>query len=99
MPLDQDSSTRKMRHGRRRGDSLDLREICSRVLSLGIEQTVVETGFVTQQQQTLGIHIQPPDWVDACGKSVVRKRLLSRLVWRELAKDAVGLMECDHHGD
>ena len=63
-----------------------------------IQETVVQSALVTEQQKPLGIHIETPEWVNFLGKAEFRKSPLSRLIRRELAEDSVGFVECDDQG-
>ena len=78
-------------------DSLHLREIGPRMRRFRIEQAVVESRFVAEQQQALGIHVQPPDRIDAGRKAEIRQRPLTGLIRRELAENPVRLVKRDDH--
>jgi hypothetical protein len=63
-----------------------------------IEQPIDPAGLVAEQEQTFGILIEAADREDPFGKSELRQGPLARLVRRELAKHAVGLVKGDQHG-
>ncbi len=66
---------------------------------LGVEQSRVEAGFVTQQQQSLGIGIEPPQGVDVGWQAEVCERAPARTgLGRELREHAVGFVQGDQHG-
>lgn len=81
------------RHGIR--DALDLDKVCPGMGIGWVEQLAVQPGFVGQEQQTLGIHVQPAKGVYALGKAEFSQCPLPRLIRCELAQDAMGFVEFD----
>ena len=64
---------------------------------LRVQQSVVKTRFVTEQQQALRIHIQPTDRIDARRKPEICQGPLTGQVRRELAKHTIRFVEGDDH--
>jgi len=72
--------------------------ILTRVLTSWIEKTRVEFGFVRQQEQTLGIRVEPTERIDVTGKPEISERAPARTGFGgELRENAVGLVECEQH--
>ena len=61
----------------------------------GREQTLIPTRFIGEQQQSLGVGIQPPDGIHALRKSKLRQRTVRAAIWRELREHAIGFMKSE----
>ena len=59
----------------------------------GMQQALVPFRFVTQQQQPLGIRVQPADGINVLGKIKFRQRATCRAIPGELGQHAVRFME------
>ena len=62
-----------------------------------MQQALVPFRLVAQQQETLGICVQPADGIDVFGKAKLRQRAVGRAVRRELRDDAIGFVEGNEH--
>lgn len=52
----------------------DLRPILAPVRVTWVEESGVETGFVAQQQQPLGVGVEAAEWIEALGQSELGER-------------------------
>ena len=66
-------------------NAFDLDEIAPPVAMGGIEQQVVEAGFVAEKQKPLGIEVQPAKRIDPGGKIEFGEGPLAGLIGGELA--------------
>ena len=82
----------------RRGHSLDLRPVFAFMGVAGMQQSLVQPGFVAQQQQPLGVRVKPAQGVNALGKAEFSQGAVGRTVRRKAGEDAAGLVEGDQHG-
>lgn len=64
----------------------------------GIQQAIIQTGFIRKQEQSFGIHIQATERIDSFRKSKVSQSPLAGLIRSELTEYAVRLVEGDDHG-
>ena len=62
-----------------------------------MQQPVHQSPLIAQQQQPLGIAVQPPDWINPRRQSKLRKRALPRHFRRELAEDVTGFVQGNEH--
>jgi hypothetical protein len=56
-------------------------------------------GFVTQQEQSFGVGIQPAQGIDVPGEAERGQRAMGRPVGRKAGHDAARFVESDEHGD
>ena len=92
----------------RRGNLLDLHPIFAFVGMAGMQQFCVPFRFIAQEQQALGIRVEPPNRIDAFRKTKLRQRpvrratrrarALARQVGGELRQHAERFVERDEHG-
>ena len=59
----------------------------------GREQTRIPARLVREQQQSLGVGIQPPDGIHTLGKSKLRQRTVRAAIQRELREHAIGFVK------
>jgi hypothetical protein len=80
-------------------DAFDLGPISTLMTPLRVEKASVEAWFVREEEQSLGIGIEPSDGIDVLGKSEFRERPVRGAVGRELGEDSVGLVKGEKHGE
>ena len=80
-----------------RRDPLHLRPVLAGMRVARMQQPLVPGRLVAQQQQSLGVRIQPPNGIDIGGKAEVRQRAVRRAVPGELRQDAEWFVEGDEH--
>ena len=81
-----------------RGQVFHLRPILALVGVARVQQEFVPVRLVAQEQQSLGIRVEPTDGVDVGKKAEFRQRPVRRTVAGELLEDAVRFVEGDEHG-
>lgn len=82
------------------GQTLDLDPVLTPMSLRRIQQPVVKAGLIAQQQQSLGVRIEPPQRIDPGGQAEIRERAPARTgLWGELGKHPVGLVQGDQHPD
>jgi len=62
-----------------------------------IEQARIESGLVAQEQQTLGIRIEPSEGVHPRRKPELSQGTVGRSIRSELGQHAIGLVEGQEH--
>jgi hypothetical protein len=80
------------------GNIFNLRPILAFVGVAGMQQAFVPFRLVAQEQQALGIRVQPANRIDVFRKTEFRQRAVGRPVQRELRNDAVRFVEGNEHG-
>ena len=82
-----------------RGDALDLSPVFAAMGVFWVEEFGVKRGFVAEEEQTLGVCIEPPEWIKVLGKTERGQRAPARAgLGRELGEHAVGFMESQEQG-
>ena len=66
------------------GDSLDLHPVGPPVAGLWIQEPVIQSRFITEQQEPLRIGIQPSQWIHPRRKTKLGQRSIGRSVGGEL---------------
>ena len=59
----------------------------------GIKETGVESRFITEKEQSLGVGIQTADWIDTFWKSKISQRPVRRPISCELSESR-GAVDC-----
>jgi len=62
---------------------------------LRVEQEFVQFRFITEQEQTFAVGVEPANRINARRKTELRQRAEIRSVARELRNDTIGLVEGD----
>ena len=62
-----------------------------------MKQTLVEGCLITQQDQPLGIGVQPSDGIELRRKAELRQRSIGRAIRGELGDHPIGFMKGDKH--
>jgi phosphoglycolate phosphatase len=65
---------------------------------LRVKQFLIQLRFVTEQQESLRIRVEPANRVYIFRKSKFRQRAVRRTIRRELRNHSVGFIERDEHG-
>ena len=77
--------------------ALHLRPIPPPMPALGIQQAVIQSSLIREQQQSLGVRVEPSDGINLRRQAEFRERPLAGRLLRELAQHAVGLVENEQH--
>lgn len=75
------------------GDSLDLHPVGPPMAGLRIQESVIQSRFITEQQEALRIGIQPSQWIHPRRKPELGQRSIGRSVGGELGQHPVRLVE------
>jgi hypothetical protein len=78
-------------------DPFDLGPIGAGMTSFGIEKSCVESGFIAQEEEAFGVGVEPTQRIHPGWEREFRERPVRRSVGRELAENAVWLVESDQH--
>lgn len=77
--------------------AIDLNVVGARMGVPWIQKPVIPSRLVTEEQESLGVHVEAPDRINSGRQTKPGERALSGLIRRELAKHAVGLVKGDEH--
>ncbi len=93
MSADFDATLQSGKRGGSR-DALNLSPIFAMMGVAGVEQLMVEPGFVAQQKQAFGIGVEPAEWIDICRQAKLRQGFPWR-TWfgRKLREHTVGFVK------
>jgi hypothetical protein len=91
-------AARQFGQRRGRGNLFHLRPVFAFVRVARVQERFVPLRLVAQQQQPLGICVQPADGIDIFRKAKLRERAVGRTVAGELRQHAVGFVKRDQHG-
>jgi len=94
--LDNDAFLQRNQRLRRR-ETLDLGPINSLVPLGWVQQPIIQSGLVAQEEQTFRIRIEPADGIDFVGKAELGQRAVGRPIGGELGEDAIRFMKGDEH--
>jgi len=81
----------------RRRDFFHLRPILPLMRVTRMQQLFVPRRFITQQQQSFGIRVEPADGINVFRKTEFRQRAIRRAIAGELRQHAEWFVECDEH--
>jgi hypothetical protein len=63
-----------------------------------MQESVIQCGFIAEQQQPFTFRIEPADRIHAWRKPELRERPMTGAIRRELRENAVGFVEGEEHG-
>ena len=80
-------------------EAFDLRPVFAAMSVRRIKEAVVQTRFVGEQKQALGVGVEAAECIDAAREGEVGERAPARAgLGRELREDAVGFVQGEKHG-
>jgi len=74
-------------------DALDLGPILALVGVARMEQALVQSALIAEQEQALGVGVEPPDGIDPFRETEFRQRAAVRTIGSEPGEDAVWFVE------
>ena len=83
----------------RRGNSFDLGPVFALVGVARVQKQPIQPGFVAEQQQSLGVGVQPAQGIDVPGETEFGQGAIGRPIGREAGEDAAGFVERDEHDE
>ena len=87
----------ELAEGSRRGDSLDLHPVGSSMRVFGLQQQVIQSPLIAQEQKSLRIGIQASQRIDVLGKTKRGERAMTRAIGRKLRNHSVRLVKSEQH--
>jgi hypothetical protein len=80
------------------GNALDLHAVGARVFVPGVQEPVNQRFFVAEQQQTLGVAVEPSNRIDILWQTKISERAMFRQFPGELGEHVVGFVKGNQHG-
>ena len=80
-----------------RGNIFHLSPVFAFVGMSGMKQRFVESGFVTEEEETFGVGIESADGIEVFGEKEFREIAVGRAVRGELGDDAVRFVKSNQH--
>jgi hypothetical protein len=62
-----------------------------------VQQSLIESGFIAQQQEPFRIRIEAADWINTFGEVKVSEGSIWGTIRRKLREHAVRFVECEEH--